>query len=431
VTAIGSGRKTPTLSAVGDSVRRWLRSTSTRTAAFVGLLSYLSYAYAHGSWANPALIGVSVFVGVFLPSYAKLSNKAELWANNRFGFVTCGRLGRFIPQYAFNLAVFWIMEWGGALNRDGIASVGGVGSAALITTLASQGAQYVGLYLFQRGIGDANRNVLIAVSVNLVLAALGTAGVPGAREAFLISGFLFGVVFFGIGLLSDLRSVAAPKGGIGLYFGTFNPFHNTHLAIVKAAVEDRRLDKVIIHPTLIPRVYLDAFRKGEIRVARLEQGFQIYEKTEKADVNVDYFPGGRQFLPPETRQVLIELAVAEAGLGDKVEVAFYREVYNKKGFQGVIAEVKRRHPRVRLHGLHGTDYGGMTVRNIYDECGWIYPWRILRRDSVSATAIRRGAKGMTSAVVTDVLGQLTANLPVVAAGGRRFRNDSGVLTEGI
>ena len=99
-----------------------------------------------------------------------------------------------------------------------------------ITTLASQGAQYVGLYLFQRGIGDANRNVLIGVSINLVLAALGTAGVPGAREAFLVSGFVFGAVFFGVGLLSDIRSVAAPKGGIGLYFGTFNPFHNTHLA---------------------------------------------------------------------------------------------------------------------------------------------------------------------------------------------------------
>jgi hypothetical protein len=413
-----------------DRLLRYVRSPSTRMAAFVGLLSYLSYAYAHGSWANPALIGVSVLVGAFLPSYAKLSNKAELWANDRFGFVTCGRLGRFIPQYAFNLAVFWVMEWGGALNRDGIASVGGVVSAALITTLASQGAQYVGLYLFQRGIGDANRNVLIAVSVNLVLAAVGTAGVPGAREAFLISGFVFGVVFFGVGLLSDIRSVMAPKGGIGLFFGTFNPFHNTHLEIVKAAIEGRRLDKVIIHPTLIPRIHVDAFRKGELRVARLEQGFQIYEKTEKADVNVDYFPSGRQFLPPETRQVLIELAVAEAGLGDKVEVAFYRQIYDDKGFQGVIAEVKRRYPGVRLHGLHGTDYGGMTVRNIYDVSGWIYPWRILRRDGVSATAIRRGAKGMTSATVTDVLGQLTANLPVVTAGGRRFRNDSGVLIEG-
>ena len=428
--AIGSGRKTTTLSEFTDNARRYLRSPSTRWAAFVGLLSYLSYAYAHGSWTNPALIGVSVFVGVFIPSYAKFSNKAELWANNRFGFVTAGRLGRFVPQYAFNLAVFWIMLWGGALNRVGIESVGGFASAALVTTLASQGIQYLGVYLAQRGIGDVNRNVQAGLSINLMLTALGTAGLPYAREAFLIMGFGFGAVLFGIGLASDVRSKVAPKGGIGLFFGTFNPFHNTHLAILKAAIEQRRLDKVIIHPTLIPRIHADAFRKGQIRVARLQDGFQIYEATEKADVNVDYFPSGRQFLPPETRQVLIELAVAEAGIGDKVEVAFYREIYDRKGFQGVIAEIKRRHPGVRLHGLHGTDHGGMTVRLIYDECGWIYPWRVLRRDSVSATAIRRGAKGMTSAVVTDVLGQLTANLPVVAAGGRRFRNDGGVLTEG-
>ena len=428
--AIGSDGKTNTLSMIVDRFRRYVRSPSTRMAAFVGLLSYLSYAYAHTSWANPALIGVSVFVGLFLPSYAKLSNKAELWANNRFGFVTGGRLGRFIPQYVFNLAVFWIMQWGGALNVVGLASVGGVASAALVTTLASQGTQYLGLYLVQRGVGDANRNVLIGVSINLVLAALGTAGIPGAREAFLIAGFGLGGLLFGIGLLSDIRSVAAPKGGIGLFFGTFNPFHNTHLDILQRAIDQRGLDKVIIHPTLVPRIHADAFRKGELRVARLENGFQIYETTEKADVNVDYFPSGRMFLPPETRKALIELAVAEAGMGDKVEVAFYPETYNSKGFQGVIGEVKRRYPGVRLHTLHGTDIGGMTVRQICDECGWIYPWRILRRDSVSATAIRRGAKGMTATVVTDVLAQLTANLPVVTAGGRRFRNDNGVLTEG-
>lgn len=424
-----SGKKS-TLSIATDRLGRYLRSSSTRVAAFVGLLSYLSYASAHTSWTNPALIGVSVFVGLFLPSYAKLSNKVELWANNQFGFVTFGRLGRFFPQFVFNLAVFWIMQWGGALKLDGLASVGGTTSAALVTTLASQGTQYFGLYLFQRGIGDANRNVLIGVSINLVLAAFGTAGVPGAREAFLITGFGLGGLLFAIGLMSDIRSVAAPKGGIGLFFGTFNPFHNTHLDILRRAIDQRGLDKVIIHPTLVPRIHADAFRKGELRVARLENGFQIYETTEKADVNVDYFPSGRMFLPPETRKILIELAVAEAGMGDKVEVAFYPETYNTKGFQGVIAEVKRRYPGARLHTLHGTDIGGMTVRQICDECGWIYPWRILRRDSVSATAIRRGARGMTSGVVTDVLSQLTANLPEVTAGGRRFRNDNGVLLEG-
>ena len=427
---IGSDGEARKLSTFIDRLVRYVRSPSTRMAAFAALLSYLSYAYAHGSWANPALIAVSVFTGAFMPSYAKLSNKADLWAGNRFGFVTAGRLGRFIPQYVFNLAVFGVLLWGGALNRDGIASVGGFALAALVTTLASQGLQYLGMYLVSRGIGDANRNVLVGLSINIVLTSFGTAGLPIAREAFLAMGFGFGALLFGIGLLSDIRSQLAPKGGIGLFFGTFNPFHNTHLALISRALDERGLDKIIIHPTLVPRIHADAFRKGELRVGRLEKGFQILEKTDKADSNVDYFPTGRMFLPPETRKVLIDLALAEAGLGNRVEVVFFRETYNKKGFQGVIREIKKAHPGTRLHGLHGTDNGGMYVRQIYDECGWIYPWRVLRRDAVSATAIRAGAKGMTSAVVTDVLEQLSANVPVVTAGGRRFRNDNGVLTEG-
>jgi nicotinic acid mononucleotide adenylyltransferase len=429
VAAIRSDSRMTTLAALAGKFGRYVRSPSTRIAAFVGLLTYVSYAYAHGSWANAALIAVSLFVAVLAPSYAKLSNKAELWAYDRFGFVTAGRLGRFIPQFVFNLAAFWILLWGGALYLEGIASVGGIGSAALVTTLASQGLQYLGLYLAQRGIGDPNRNVLVALSLTVALTGLGTAGLPFAREAFLVVGLGVGAVLFGVGLASDMRSVLAPKGGIGLFFGTFNPFHNTHLAILRRAIEERGLDKVIIHPTLVPRIHADAFRKGQLRVARLENGFQIYEKTDKADVNVEYFPSGRMFLPPETRKALIELAVAEAGLGEKVQVAFFRETYDRRGFHGVIAEIKRRHPGVPLHVLHGTDYGGMTVRQICDESGWIYPWRILRRDAVSATAIRRGAKGMTAAVVTDVLAQLTANVPVVTAGGRRFRNDNGALTE--
>src|SRR4030095_2733174 len=123
------------LSAYAGKFLRYVRSPSTRIAAFGGLMLYLSYAYAHGSWANPALIGVSVFAGVFLPSYSKLSNKAELWANNQFGFVTAGKLGRFLPQLVFNLVMFGLMLWDGALNRAGVASVGGFAGMALLTTL--------------------------------------------------------------------------------------------------------------------------------------------------------------------------------------------------------------------------------------------------------------------------------------------------------
>ena len=242
-----------------------------------------------------------------------------------------------------------------------MASVGGFAGAALVTTLASQGTQYLGLYLFQRGIGDANRNVLVGVSINLVLAALGTAGMPGAREAFLVSGFVSRRRCSSASACCRTSARwSAPKGGIGLFFGTFNPFHNTHLAIVRRAIEERGLDKVIIHPTLIPRLHVDAFRKGEIRVGRLENGFQIYEKTDKADVNVDYFPTGRQFLPPETRKALIELAVAEAGLGDKVEVAFYPRDLQQQGLPGRDrrdqAALSGRAPaRAARHGLRRHD----------------------------------------------------------------------------
>jgi hypothetical protein len=38
---------------------------------------------------------------------------------------------------------------------------------------------------------------------------------------------------------------------------------------------------------------------------------------------------------------------------------------------------------------------------------------------------------MTPPVVTDVLWQLSENLLEVTAGGRHFRNDNGVLTEGV
>ena len=410
---------------------RYVRSPSTRLAAFAGLLTYLCYAYAHNSWTNPALIGVAIFFAGFMPTYSRISNKIEMWSNNQFGYVTGGRLGRFVFQFAVNLALFAVMLYGHGMSRTGVATVGGIVGAALITSLASQGLQYLGIYLYARGIGDYNRNVLAGLVVNTVLTALGTAGLPYAREAFLAVGFGLGGLLLMVGILSDLRSIFAPKGGIGLYFGTFNPVHNTHLAIIQRAMAERRLDKIIIHPTLIPRLHVEAFRRGEIRVGRLKDGFQIYEKTEKADVAVDYFPTGNIFLPPETRKALIEVAVAEAGLAGKVEVIALREIYDRKGFQGVIAAIKKMHPGVRLHTLHGTDWGGMYVRQICDECGWIYPWRIMRRDKVSATAIRKGAKGMTPPVVTDVLEQLSQNLPEVTAGGRRFRNDNGVLTEGV
>lgn len=400
---------------VNYALRAWGRSPSTKLALCVGATMYAAYGWAHDAWSSPALVGTSLFVALALPRYSRLSNKAEQKANDLTAHVTAGRLARFALQAAFNLAAFAVMAFGATLKPDGIAAVGGIVGAALLTTAASQGAQYVAIWAFQRGLGDLNRNVLIGLSANVVITAIGTAGVPVIREIFVIGALALGALVFGIGLLSDLRAHFYPKGGIAIYFGTFNPFHNTHLALIRRAIENRGVDKVIVHPTIMPRFHVRAFDKGEIRVGRIENGYQILETTDKADVNVDYFPTGRKFLAPEIRRDLIGLAIEEAGLAGKVEAAFWPDTYAERGFQGVIARIKAAYPGKAIHGIHGSDWGGMTVRGIMDECGWIYPMPTLRRDAVSATAIRAGAQGMTSLAVAQALDRLARGLPAVIA----------------
>ena len=227
--------------------------------------------------------------------------------------------------------------------------------------------------------------MLVGLSFNIVLTALGTAGLPFAREAFLVMGFGFGALLFGIGLLSDIRSMVAPKGGIGLFFGTFNPFHNTHLAMIRRALDERGLDKVIIHPTLIPRMHADAFRKGELRVGRLENGFQIYETTDKADVNVDYFPTGKH-VPAAGDAEGADRARGRRGrpAATRSKSRSIREIYDKKGFQGVIAEIKRRIPACGCIACTAPTTAACTcARSATNAAGSI------RGASCAATAFRR------------------------------------------
>ena len=381
----------------------WRRSPTAHLALIVSLVMYLAYGFGHDAWSNMALIAIVIFVAGFMPTYARLSNDLTDWANDLFGSVTFGRLARFGGQFAFNLAAMSFLAYGGGLRPEGLATVGGVAGAAAVTTLASQGAQYFGFFLFQRRIGDWYRNILIGLCATMVLTGLGTAGMPILRELFLITGIGFGAVIFGLGVLSDLRAVLYPRGGVGLFLGTFNPFHESHLRLVREALAARELDKVIIHPTVVPWLHQRALQRGEMRIAGFEDGYQVYELTERADPHANYFPTGDRFLLPETRRRLIEMAVAEAGLADRVEVAFMPEVYEREGFFGVIRELRRAHAGQPIHGIHGSDFGGMHARLIMDECGWIYPVSFLRRDDVSATAIRNGADGMTANAVAAAL----------------------------
>ena len=104
------------------------------------------------------------------------------------------------------------------------------------------------------------------------------------------------------------------------------------------------------------------------------------------------------------------------------------DVYERDGFYGVIAEAKRRYPGRPLHGLHGSDTGGMWNRAIYDESGWIYPFAVARRDNRSATAIRNGATGMMTPTCEAIVQELRRGSDSFAVGARRFTVRDGLLT---
>ena len=388
---------------------------------------YLSYAAGFDAWGNPALIGVTALIGIALPAYSRVSNRIEQRVNYALVLVTAGRLARFAAQFAFNLAAFLIIQLGGVFGDTSLSGLGGIVGAAALTTAASQGAQYVAIMLFNRNLGDLNRNVMLALAANIVVTAAAVVGIPVVQPAFVVLGIGLAAFVFGSGILSDLRGVLFPKRGIGIFFGTFNPFHITHLRLIRDALEHRNLERVIVHPTLVPKGHRLALERGDIVVDRLENGLQIYERTDRGDPYVDYFPTGQRFFAPETRRHLIEGALEEAGLSNQVEVAFMPEVYDARGFHGVIAEIKKNNPGKPVHGIHGSDVGGMMVRAIMDECGWIYPIPIRRRDGISATAVRSGATGMTPESINAALSQLKSDSSQVVINERKFRNDKGVL----
>jgi len=61
---------------------------------------------------------------------------------------------------------------------------------------------------------------------------------------------------------------------IGILGGTFDPVHNAHLAMARAALEHLKLDQVLFIPTGTTRYRNPALASGEHRVAMLQLGLQ-------------------------------------------------------------------------------------------------------------------------------------------------------------
>ena len=55
----------------------------------------------------------------------------------------------------------------------------------------------------------------------------------------------------------------------GILGGTFDPVHNAHLAMARAALDELKLDKILFMPTGTPRYRTPAVASGEHRLAML------------------------------------------------------------------------------------------------------------------------------------------------------------------
>jgi Cytidylyltransferase-like len=408
----------------------YLTSPSTLIGATAGLIIYFPCAVANQHWLNPILFSMSVLVTISMPYYAKLINTVEEFINLKTANITVGRISRFAFQLVTNILVLGLLASGSIFSEKSLFYTYGLWKSSIFLTMFSQGVQYVFLILTNRGIGNKNRNTLYALVLNSMGIAIVNIAILEFRNVFLLItllGLLPFVIVSGVGIISDVRSYFYPKRGFGIFFGTFNPFHKTHLEIIGNAIRDRNLQKVIVHPTVIPKLHAEALRKGEITVDHREHGMRVYQKTDKADANVNYFPTGNKFYEHTTRELLIKLAIEEAGMKNTVEVWSLPEIYLHKGFYGVIAEIRQRCKGVPLHGIHGSDVGGMWTRNIYDESGWIYPYPVKRVNSVSATAIRNGAKGMTPHIVEEIIKHLRNNESSFEVYGRQFAVHDGEL----
>jgi len=365
----------------------------------------------HPEFVMPLAVSAagSVLCIFLLPKYVQLLLKTEDRLNLKFAMLSPARAVRMAFHGLWVVVILNLLTWAWMTGMPDIAMQGGL-------LLASTGIHGLAVTLAYRGHGDRNSNVLLAFTLSAWLAASVLAS-PFAL--YLVVAFSALLVWHMIsGIFSDLRSAFYPKRGIGVFFGTFNPVHSTHLKIMRKALESRQLSKIFVHPTTVPKLHRTALASGEITIT-YQDGMRVYHKTALADPSKNYFPTGNRFYEYEVRNELLKASIRDAGLEGRVEVLDLPEIYDKDGFFGIVRHLQKVHKNTPVHGLHGSDVGGIWVRHIFDLCGWIYPFPVRRVDNISATAIRNGAVGCTSETVEEFL--------QVVRSGQEFRFPSGYV----
>lgn len=386
-----------------------------RSQIYTGLTFSIPYLTFASNFMSVQVLLLSYVLGLVIslmaiPRYIKWTLGIEDNINLKLGFLTPARLLRVAWHAPLVLLIIAIAE--------GLESPWYV-TLALI--LASCCLQMISISAAYKGLGDRLSNSLLSFCISSALVTI----------SLLVPVFFY--VPIGLSLIlswmlilsiySDIRSINYPKHGVGVFFGSFNPVHKTHVKILQQAIEERGLRKIYVHPTTVPKLHRAALEKGEISISA-EAGMRVYSTTKTADPLKQYFPTGRKFYEYELRQQLLQAAVMDAGLKDRVEILDWPETYDQGGFFAVLDKIKSNlafgEP---LHGLHGSDVGGTWVRNIFELSGGIYPYPVVRSDCISATAIREGAIGYTTPTIEAFLDATRKGKDFVFPSGYQFKNN--------
>ena len=186
-------------------IRRFRPNSSYGLSAFVGVVTYLAYGSLNHAWSNWVLFAVAIYMFLSIPIYSKLSNKVESAATRWAKLETVGRIARYIPQLLVNLALLWVFVEGQVIDPSGLVGIGGFFATAAWITIVSQGGQYLANWLARKHFGDADRNVVLAVSISATVNALAVSGVTWIQPVYIVLSLSFGAVIFGVGVVADTR----------------------------------------------------------------------------------------------------------------------------------------------------------------------------------------------------------------------------------
>lgn len=396
--------------------RFFLKRKSQTYSAMTLILPLIVLALQKADLSKYALLVSALLIAAVLalPTYVAFILRIEDQINLKLACLTPSRLVRIFFHVPLLIGICALVASTG--NSPSIDA-----TTLLILLAATNGIHGIGIMLAYQGHGDRVGNTLLSFSLAAGVIAISFISSIGFYIAVVLALIFFAQILSGI--LSDLRARFYPKKGVGVFFGTFNPIHITHLKIIKNAIERRGLKKVYIHSTTVPKLHRTALDSGEIEM-RQYAGMRIYKKTALADSSKNYFPTGNKFYEYEIRKELLKASIKDAGLEGKVEVLDLPDIYEQSGFFGVLDYIKQVNRDVPIHGIHGSDIGGIWVRNIFDISGWVYPIPVIRSDGISATAIREGAVGYTSTTVEAFLKASRLGQDFVFPSGYIFENST-------